>query len=252
MSAPFRPWLAECVKSRRTLALYLCLIGPLVAAALGGLSLANLQGLAAARGVQPWEAFLQYGLSLWAGLLLPIVACLQAAQSAQLEHANHKWKHLLSLPLDRKAVYAGKLQWLATLLVSANVAMGALLLAVACAAGLAHAADGSLSAAAAYLGRQLALVACAGTLMLAVQFVLSVRLSSFAAVLAVGFVATVVGMMGSSVAPTAMSFFPWSMPVLAVNGKGASPTTIAIVSLAAAAALLAWDARDFDKREFAD
>lgn len=252
MKAWSRLWLAERVKFRRTLAMYLCLIGPLVAAALGGLSLANMQGLASAKGVSPWEAFVQYGLSLWAGLLLPIVVCLQAAQGAQLEHANHKWKHLLSLPLDRKAVYVGKLGWLASLVVLSNVVMGVLLLAVAFAAGLAHVADGSLPAAAMYLSRQLALLACAGMLMFAVQFVLSMRLSSFAAVLAVGFVATIVGMMASGAAPALMSFFPWSMPVLAVNGKGAPATTIAAVSLICATALLAWDARSFDRREFAD
>lgn len=247
-----RLWLAERLKFRRTLALYLCLIGPLVTAALSGLSLANLQGLAGAKGVSLWEAFAQYGLSLWAGLLLPIVVCLQVAQGAQLEHANHKWKQLLSLPLDRKAVYAGKLGWLASLALLSNAIMGAMLLVIAFAAGLAHVADGSLLATAVYLLRQLTLLTCAGMLMFAVQFALSMRLPSFAAVLTVGFVGTVVGMMGGGVAPQLMSFFPWSMPVLAVNGKGASATMIAATSLAGAAMVLAWDARNFDRRQFAD
>jgi hypothetical protein len=100
---------AERLKVKRTLALWLAPLAPLV---IIGLQLAIvLQRLAYFRNQDTTAAWTEHGgqiVFLWTMLLLPLFITLESALLGNLEHGNSQWKHLYALPIPRGAVYAAK------------------------------------------------------------------------------------------------------------------------------------------------
>ncbi|HSR32618.1 MAG TPA: ABC transporter permease [Anaerolineae bacterium] len=100
---------AERLKMKRTLALWLAPIAPLV---IIGLQLAVvLERQAYFRTQDASDAWVQYGgqtVFLWTMLMLPLFITLETALLGNLEHSNQQWKHLFALPIPRAAVYAAK------------------------------------------------------------------------------------------------------------------------------------------------
>lgn len=101
---------AERLKVKRTLALWLAPLMPLV---IIGLQLAIViqqqdtyrgQG----RAAQAWTDYGGQIVFLWTMLLLPLFITLESALLANLEHGNQQWKHLFSLPIPRGVIYAAK------------------------------------------------------------------------------------------------------------------------------------------------
>lgn len=100
---------AEMLKAKRTLALWLAPIAPLV---IVGLQLAIvLQSQDYYRQQDVSEAWTHYGgqtVFLWTMLMLPLFITLETALLSNLEHGNQQWKHLFALPIPRAAIYAAK------------------------------------------------------------------------------------------------------------------------------------------------
>jgi hypothetical protein len=100
---------AERLKVKRTLALWLAPLAPLV---IIGLQLAIvLQRREYYRNQDTAAAWTEFGgqiVFLWTMLLLPLFITLETALLGNLEHGNRQWKHLFALPIPRGAVYAAK------------------------------------------------------------------------------------------------------------------------------------------------
>jgi len=100
---------AEGLKIKRTLALWLAPIAPLVIVALQVAIV--LQRQEYYRQQEIADAWIQYGgqiVFLWTMLMLPLFITLETALLANLEHGNRQWKHLFALAIPRAAIYAAK------------------------------------------------------------------------------------------------------------------------------------------------
>ncbi len=211
--------LAEHAKLKRTLGPALAIAAPACAVLLSLFVLANLDALAASKGMPRWQAYLDTLLRIWASFLLPIMATLQAVLIAQLEHANRQWKYLLALPVSRTGLYAAKSVNLFGLLLLAHVVLGLFALAACVAFGL---VPGVLGEAAAFLGRQLGATFAAALVLASVQLLVSIRLESFVGAIGVGLVATLVALLGAGTMGQAAGYFPWSMPIHALQPTSAA------------------------------
>jgi hypothetical protein len=206
--------LAEHAKLHRTLARGLAIAAPACAVLLSLFVLANLDTLANANDMPRWQAYLDTLLRIWASFLLPIMATLQAVLIAQLEHANRQWKYLLALPVSRTSLYMAKSVNLLALLLLAHVVLCALALGACVAFGL---ASGALGEAAGFLARQSSATFIAAWVLAAVQLGISIRLESFVGAIGIGLVATLVALLGAGPMGKAAGYFPWSMPIHALQ-----------------------------------
>jgi hypothetical protein len=109
MKAMLRVITAEMLRMKRTLALWLAFVGPLVVVGFVLLSFVG-QGEASVESLpdSAWIEFVQMVNIFWALLVLPLFATLQTALLAGVEHQNEQWKHLYALPVPRWAVVAAK------------------------------------------------------------------------------------------------------------------------------------------------
>lgn len=98
---------AESLKLKRTLALRMVFVAPLLVGAL------NFFVLWERRKVGPefkmWETLSQVSLSAWAVFMMPLLITLETALLNGIDHGEKNWKHLFALPIPRSAVYAAKL-----------------------------------------------------------------------------------------------------------------------------------------------
>lgn len=253
MSALSRALSAEALKLKGTLALWMCLIAPGVVVALYVLQIAA-SNFPASRAtpdpVQAWHIFSQSVFGLWAFLMLPLFVTLESALLAGLEHGDRQWKHLLALPLPRGAHYGAKLVALAALVALAFLALvalipiGGLVLSwLKPAFGLAGAPPWEFllrSAGACYL---------ASLLIVALQGWIAVRWSSFTVAVSVGMSATVMGfLIGQS--ERYGHWYPWSMPLQVLAGKGQWLEFVMVAGVAGGLAVALLGLLDFQRREF--
>ncbi len=99
----------EALKLKRTLALRMVFIAPVLVALLG--LLAQSAVIAHGRGDLArtfWESHARGCLTIWAVFLLPLLITLETALLCGIEHAEKQWKHIFVLPLPRYAVYSAK------------------------------------------------------------------------------------------------------------------------------------------------
>ena len=253
MNALSRALSAEALKLKGTLALWMCLIAPGVVAVLYVLQIwaSKLPVSAHADPARAWQMYTQSVLALWAFLMLPLFVTLEAALLAGLEHGDRQWKHLLALPLPRGAHYLAKLLALAGLVALAFLALVALvplggyaLMLVKPGFGIAGAPPWE------YLLTSLAWCYLASLLMLSIQCWVAVRWSSFTVAVSVGMSATVMGfLIGQS--ERFGHWYPWSMPVQVLAGKGQWLDFVVSAGIAGGLAVALLGLLDFRQREFA-
>lgn len=101
---------AELLKLRRTLALRLTLVAPLVIIGMCFLFFykAVSGGHKVGGGLSHWNALGQQVLVLWALLMMPLFIALETALLAGLEHQEKNWKLLYTQPVPRWTIYAAK------------------------------------------------------------------------------------------------------------------------------------------------
>lgn len=100
---------AEQLKIKRTLALRLAPLAPMVIIALQIAIVVERQ--AYFRSQELTSAWGEYGgqtIFLWTVLMLPLFITLETALLGNLEHNQLQWKHLFALPIPRAAIYAAK------------------------------------------------------------------------------------------------------------------------------------------------
>ena len=92
----------EAHKLRRSLALLLAAIAPLLIAAFIFFNLLRL------KQAMPWAMALQSSTAIWAFFMLPMSVTALTALVAHAEHGPRSWDHLRALPLPRWHLYAAK------------------------------------------------------------------------------------------------------------------------------------------------
>ncbi|MEQ7155693.1 ABC transporter permease [Brevundimonas aurifodinae] len=196
----------EVRKLNRSLALLLALAAPTLIAIFVFFNM--LRG----KEPQPWEMYLQSSTAIWAFFMLPMSVTALTALVAQMEHGPRAWDHLRCLPLARWKLYAAKaICVLAAVAIMSvlNLALtwGAVTLASTIKPVLVPTGVFDLGAQAVLLGK----VLLSATLMIAIQFWIALRFSSFVPALAVGIGGTFFSVVATSAKQGV--FFPWQMPI---------------------------------------
>lgn len=249
MIALLRALHAERLKLRNTLALWLCVLAPLLVATLGIAMLwSNPALLSHAPMDNRWNVAIKTVMSMWAVMMLPLFVTLESALLAGLEHGNQQWKYLLALPLPRSSHYAAKLIALIGLVVLATVVLCLLILS----GGLML----TLTANPALVGLPSWKILPEGALatilaalpMIAAQLFIGVRWRSFSVAMTSGIVATMIGMF---IPHDGMfdRWFPWAMPSLVVNGSAESLQAVIVVGIVGFCLLTVLGTWDFVRRD---
>jgi hypothetical protein len=209
---------AERLKIKRTLALWLAPLAPLVIIALQMAIV--LERRKYYRTQEVADAWIEYGgqtVFLWTVLLLPLFITLETALLANLEHGNRQWKHLFALPLPRGAIYAAKqLSGMAIIGLSmaalyAYTVLGGLALRLL-APGLGFEAPVPWWD----FFRCIVLAYLASWLILALHTWIGLRWHSFVVASAVGVAAMVVAVV--MIQSDWAAWYPWTLPGLVANG----------------------------------
>jgi len=250
MIALLRALHAERLKLRSTLALWLCVLAPLVVVLFGTLIVWSNPVILPnkAASVVRWQAFVQSVMVTWSMMMLPLFITLEAALLTELDHGNHQWKHLLALPLPRKVHYLTKLFMLVALVLFATLILCVLIPAAGLLLTLT--ANPLLSNAPPWgflFGHALANVAAA-MLMLALQLFIAIRWRSFSLTMATGITASMIAIF----IPKSGLFgelFPWAMPAMAISGTSDQLTLVVALGLIGFCVVGALSALDFSRRE---
>lgn len=196
----------EIRKLNRSLALLLAVAAPTLIAIFVFFNM--LRG----KTPQPWEMYTQGSTGIWAFFMLPMSVTALTALVAHMEHGPRAWDHLRALPTPRWKIYAAKaicVLGVAAVMSVLNLLFtwGAVSLAATIKPVLTPIGAFDLGAQSILLGK----VLLAATLMIAIQFWVALRFSSFVPALAIG----IGGTFFSVVATAAKQgvFFPWQMPV---------------------------------------
>lgn len=223
---------AELLKTRRTWALLIALVAPYVVVLMPFI-VALSQGGALVRrpAFSPWIWFADAAFSTWTLIFFPLFLSLEAALLAATEHRSAGFKHLFVLPVRRGAVYGAK-QIAVALLTGVSLLLLVFGLVVAGLAlrrmrpGLGFESPVPLGDLLACAGRILA----ASGLVLAVHTWMSLRWKSFAPVLVLGTLATVVTIALHSGDEEIWPWFPWSLPFRAAQ-SAVDPALLAVGAL---------------------
>lgn len=100
---------AEALKLKRSLALWLAAIAPLVIAVIQFFILLDRGSAFMNSAASPWHWLGIQTLIFWSFLMLPLFITLETALVAGLEHSGDVWKHLFVQPISRIAIYFSKL-----------------------------------------------------------------------------------------------------------------------------------------------
>jgi hypothetical protein len=209
---------AEQLKVKRTLALWLAPLAPMV---IVGLQLAIvLQRESYYRQQDVSDAWGQYGeqtVFLWSLLMLPLFVTLETALLSNLEHGNQQWKHLFALPIPRGALYAAK--QLSGMAVIGLSTVSLYVLLVASGLGLRVLTPGLGFEAAvpwAQLLKYVAMAYLASWLIISIHTWVGLRWHSFAVASAVGIGAVVVSVVLFQ--SDWGQWYPWTLPGILTSG----------------------------------
>lgn len=240
----------ELFKLRRTLALFVALVLPGVIALLYALMIVQRGKALVGEPAQAWTGLFQANLSGWTMLGLTLFVALEAALVVGVEHQHGGWKRMFALPVGATRLFFAK-----TLVVFALVAVSLIALwlwtvlfgnAVALLGPenlMPYGAPGLGSVV------QIAHVASASVLIVAIHVAIAARWPAIAVSLGCGIGA----MIGLVIAASSkwMKFYPWFFPLSAGQDNAeralAAPTYVVAAVLALIVVVVSarlWSARD--------
>lgn len=236
----------EFLKLRRTLALRMVLVAPVVVLALQFLVMHQRHELLARGGRDLWPQLTRSLDSLWAILMLPLFITLETALISGLEHVEKQWKSLMALPLPHWVHYYSKLVVALVLVVAATSVLGLGTVLVALLLRVTRPDlnfSGSVPWAAIFLplGRSLLAV----SLGMVIQHSVSLRWQSFTVAVSVGMCAVVTTAVVVNSA-TWSRVHPWALTVHAIAPDGLRLALGAAAVAIVAAGVCGWE---FSRRE---
>lgn len=246
---------AEALKMKRTIALKMVVIAPVVVGFLMFFMASQAPFSSVGRNGRghEWTELVRINLLVWALLMLPLFITLETALVAGLDHAENQWKNLLARPVPRWTLYVTKL-----LVVMAMTAAstGVLLLGVLGAGAVLPRIQPELHFGFpipwAAIFRPGAQVAGLAFLSLTIQHWVSLRWRSFSVATGVGIVALVTSyMMVAFSRPSGgwPQYFPWSLPMLVLARRPPNIEAVLWISGAIGLVVAAAGCADFCRRE---
>jgi hypothetical protein len=238
----------EAAKLRRTLALWMAVLAPLVIVGLYFLVGIAGPGPLVRPGTDSWVSLTRNTVQLWTLLMLPLFITLETSLLAGLEHNERNWKFLLSLPIPKWTIYVAKLivaialVWIAHgVLVAGTMLSGMVLKQFAPAMKL-----GALPVA--QIAWPLAKVSVSLLLAVTIQHWVSLRWSSFVAAMGFGMSAMVAGFLAVQSA-TYGPWFPWSLTLHTLMPRGIAVNNPMVYSAVAGIVVAIAGALHFTRRE---
>ncbi len=228
MNSLYRALSAELFKTKRTLALALACLAPL--------SMAFLElaiGFQKDRGIyrlghDAWTTLINHTSFLWVLLLLPLFVTLEMGLLGAMEHNNKSWKQLYALPLPRWSIYAAKQIVGMGIVGLSMVILGLLIVGVGLLGrrwlpGLGFEAPIPWGTLALNMG----LPFLAAWLIISIHLWVSLHWSSFVLAMAVGIIATVIGVV--ILDSEYQVFDPWLAPGVVTYGlANAAPYALSL------------------------
>ena len=164
----------EARKLNRSLAAVLAIAAPSLIAVFAFFNVLRMDE------VQPWEMWLQSALAIWAFFMLPMSVTALTALVAHMEHGPKTWDHLRALPLPRWKIYAAKAICVLGLVAMMSAAvLGLTWLAVRAGVMIRPGLEPTGPLDLAGHVKTLALMFCAGLLLVAIQLWTALRYASF-------------------------------------------------------------------------
>lgn len=112
----------ERIKIKRTLALWLVILTPILACLIQLMIFMNMDSVPW-KGVSAWTWMMRSVTPVWALFAFPMLVAVVTALFGALEHNNGGWKRLYALPTSRYAISLSKLLWAHILLLSSNLGL---------------------------------------------------------------------------------------------------------------------------------
>jgi len=246
MMSLWRALSAEFLKLRRTLALRLAVGAPLLVVLLNfGVA---IQRPGAPSSIDPFVGFAQGILTLWTLIVLPFYAALAAALMASIEFQGDNWRHILSLPIERRSIFLAK--WIAgvgLLLISSIVLATGICVSTGILRLVAPAWRGlAVPVGKAFRGGILSWSAV--TLLFSIQMWISLRWRSFVLGLGFGIAAILLDLVGLGRSGVSQ-FYPWAMPVWTIALNGSKPF-LGFIGLMGAVGVTALACSNLSRREY--
>lgn len=206
MQSSLAPYIVEYRKLRRSLALLIVTVVPLL------IAIFTFFNLLRDRHPRPWDMWMLSESAVWAFFMLPMSVIALTALVAQIEHAPRTWDHLRALPVARWRLYAAKAAMVMALMALMSIAV---FLTGVAAVWLAAQVRPALSPTGSFdLWRYVGVLTrmyLSSMLLIAVQLWLALRYASFVPALAVGIGGTFFAVVGTS-ARIGVAL-PWQIPV---------------------------------------
>jgi hypothetical protein len=243
-----RVLLTECLKLKRTLALWMVLIAPMSLVLLQFAITYKRAGELQHGNKDAWSIIVHQTIEPWALLLMPLFVTLETSLLAGLENTEKNWKSLLALPAPRWTIYISKLVVAAGMLWAAHAVLiggtslsGVLLRAIFPGLNL-----GGLPLMPFLI--PMLRVSVAALLGVTIQHWVSSRWQSYTAAMGFGMCVMIFGVFAAN-SPKIGSWFPWSLPIHAVLHGAAGNDGITFWSLGGATLAAMLGCWEFTKRE---
>jgi hypothetical protein len=210
MSELARAVSAEFFKLRRTLALRLAVAAPLFIVLLQfGVYLGR--GEEMGRG-DPVAGFARGIVTLWTLIFLPFYATLAASLLASLDHHEHHWDQIFTLPVRRGSIYGAKWIAVAALVGLSSLALPVFGLGAAEILKLVRPEWAGLALPGGLLLNGVARSFPAALLLISLQFWFSLRYRSFVLALAIGIAGIMSGIIFITAPLKFLCLYPWTAP----------------------------------------
>lgn len=213
----------ELLKTKRSLALLMMFLSPLMVLLVNLLLLLNSEGkMIEAKG---WGVFWMQNYAMWGYFMMPLYIALITALLNSIEHRSNSWRFMMSLPIKPQDLFLAKLilAWFYLLGASAVLFLS-VLLSILCldAFGIKGADMLSIE-----VSRKLLFATVACLAIVTIQHIVSWRWKNIVAPLGLGVVATMSIMQFSF--SKYWHFNPWAYTLMTTNGADPTNQTLALV-----------------------
>lgn len=214
----FRSLAMEKIKIKHTLVMWLPLFAPLFVVLVAFVAAYADGDRFYGPGINPWVNFSGHVLVGWALFVYPIYVSLQSALYAAVEHQNHTFDYLYSLPVPKWSIYAGKLLVFTGLIGLSHLALYTFAEAAGWVLGILKPGYGfQFYSMHQMLFKASVLMFLAGGGMMIVQLYISIRFAGFIVPVVIGLFATMVGAISRGFAVSQISPYLW--PICFLNNS---------------------------------
>jgi len=213
----------ELLKTKRSLALLMMFLSPLMVLLVNLLLLLNNDGQLI--GDKGWSMFWMQNYAMWGYFMMPLYIALSTALLNGIEHRSDGWRLMMSLPIKQKDLFLAKLILAWAYLIGASLVLFiSVLISIFCLEAIGIKGENMLSF---DVSQKLIYTTITCLAILTIQHIVSWRWKNSVAPLGLGVVATMSIMQFSH--SKYWHFNPWTYTLMTTNGADPSGQTLALV-----------------------